>query len=95
MTEFINKCFDEEIIPFCLDYRIDNNCFKVDFKKLEYNTYYNSFEFFEKKFPKGWDCIIGFDEVIQNIANMSLLNEITPLKELDKINNLNNINSNK
>ena len=53
--------------------------------KIQYNNYYQSYEFFECKFPKGYDNIIGFSDVIKSMATNAKLKNINPL---DEINNL-------
>ena len=54
-----------------------------DISKVSYNVYYNSFDFYSKKFPM-WQSIPGFDLVIQDIAN----NSLSPLEEMIKRNNI-------
>ena len=81
---------DQDIIPetfnYCIDYfNITDIDFDFDFdtSKVSYNIYYNSFDFYCKKFPM-WESIPGFDLVIQDIANTSLL----PLEEMIERNNI-------
>lgn len=57
----------------------------IDISKIQYNNYYQSYEFFESKFPRGYDNIIGFSDVIENMAINAKLKNINPL---DEINNL-------
>lgn len=68
---------DEFFIPECVNFTLqprDN----IDWSKMIYNNYYNSFEFCAKKFPNGWKSIIGFDKVIEDIA----LQYTSPLQEM-------------
>ena len=81
---------DQNIIPEMFDYSIDyfnitDIDFDIDFdiSKVSYNVYYNSFDFYSKKFPM-WQSIPGFDLVIQDIAN----NSLSPLEEMIKRNNI-------
>jgi len=80
----INNSFINGFIPNCLFYNIDYNM-SIDMNKIQYNNYYQSYEFFESKFPKGYDNIIGFSDVIENMATNAKLKNINPL---DEINNL-------
>jgi hypothetical protein len=80
------------IIPNSFDYSIDYfnitdieiDLMHVDINKVSYNSYYNSFDFYSKKFPIGWDSIPGFGLVIQEMANKSL----SPLEEMIERNNI-------
>jgi hypothetical protein len=60
---------------------------KVDFSLCMYNQLYKSFEFYEEKFPKGYENIPGFVKVIDEIVVKSENNN--PLKEYN--NRINNI----
>ena len=40
----------------------------IDVNKIKYNNYYQSYEFFESKFPEVNDNIIGFSDVIDSMA---------------------------
>ena len=46
----INNQFRNNICPRELNYNLDNAC--VDFSKLQYNSYYQSYDFYGAKFPK-------------------------------------------
>lgn len=52
----------------------------VDWDKLQYNNIYNSYEFHANKFPVGYDYLIGFTEIIKNMAD----NSKTPLQEIEE-----------
>lgn len=60
---------------------------KVDFSLCKYNQLYKSFEFYEEKFPKGYENIPGFVKIIDEIVVQSENNN--PLKEYN--NRINNI----
>ncbi len=51
----------------------------VDWEMLQYNSVYNSVQFYDKKFPKGYENIPGFDKIIEQIAEQSAPN--SPLAE--------------
>lgn len=52
--------------------------YELDWSKLQYNNHYKSYEFFESKFPNGYQYLTGFDKIIENIAN----NAKSPLEEI-------------
>jgi len=52
---------------------------KVDESLIQYNSIYKSYEFYEAKFPEGFENISGFDKIIEKITLNSQNN--TPLKE--------------
>ena len=57
----------------------------VDFSLCMYNEVYKSFEFYEEKFPKGYENIPGFTKIIDEIVVKSENNN--PLKEYnDRLN---------
>ena len=63
---------------------------EIDWSKLLYNHMYSTYEFYENKFPPGYENIPGFDKVIDRIAGSNINN--TPLLELENLNlNGNNI----
>lgn len=53
-----------------------------DAEKLEYNSKYKNIEFFENKFPEGYDCS-WFYPVVKLCREESLKKKLTPLKEID------------
>ena len=52
----------------------------IDWSKLQYNALYRDYSFYERKFPKGYKSIPGFNNVIQKIAEKNKDN--SPLKEI-------------
>ena len=53
----------------------------VDPKKITYD-YYHTYEFWKSKFPKGWEYIPGFENVIKSIYEQNKDN--SPLDEIKK-----------
>ena len=47
-----------------------------------YNQIYKSHEFYESKFPTGFENMIGFDKIIDKIVEQSLDNN--PIKEYNE-----------
>ena len=90
----INNSFIKIFIPNCLFY----NAFppeynmSIDINKIQYNNYYQAYEFFQSKFPKGYDNIIGFSDVIENMATNAKLKNINPLDEINYLSIINGIN---
>ena len=82
----INECFKNGFIHDCLFYTIEKGAMQIDPRKISYTDYYQSYDFYESKF-KGADysSIPGFDKVIENISQIAIDNNKTPLKELEEI----------
>jgi len=90
----INNSFINGFIPNCLFYNASSEYnMSIDMNKIQYNNYYQSYEFFESKFPKGYDNIIGFSDVIENMATNAKLKNLNPLDEINYLNIDNGINS--
>ena len=81
--ENLNIQFRNGICPRELCNNINNSC--VDFSKLQYNSRYQSYDYFGAKFPKGWSDEPLFIPLIESIANKAKLNNLTPLQELNNI----------
>ena len=85
----INNSFVKGYIPNCLFYNYKTYAeynMPINISKIQYNNYYQSDEFFESKFPKcGYDNIIGFSDIIEDMSKNAKLKNINPL---DEINNL-------
>ena len=80
----INNSFINGFIPNCLFYNASPEYnMSIDMNKIQYNNYYQSYEFFESKFPKGYNNIIGFSDVIENMASNAKLKIIKPLDEIN------------
>ena len=80
----INESFKNGFIPDCLFYTIEKGSMQIDPRKISYNDYYQSYDFYESKF-KDISSIQGFDKVIENMSLVAITNNKTPLKELDEI----------
>ena len=90
----INKSFVNRYIPNFLFYNASPEYnMSIDINKIQYNNYYQSYEFFESKFPKGYNNIIGFSDVIENMATNAKLKNINPLDEINNLSIDNGINS--
>jgi len=79
----INECFKNGYIHDALFYTIEKDKIKIDPRKISYTEYYQSIDFYENKF-KDTSSIIGFDKVIENMSNIAISNNKTPLKELQE-----------
>jgi hypothetical protein len=86
---------NENELETVFNYRVYTNeqktVLELDWSMLLYNHLYSSYEFYENKFPPGFDNIVGFDKIIQQMADNNINN--TPLNELEyKLYMCNNIN---
>ncbi len=78
----------------CFNYRVYTNeeksVIELDWSMLLYNSLYSTYEFYEQKFPSGYENIAGFDKIIQNMAENNIDN--SPLLEFEnKLSITNNI----
>ena len=81
------KLLNNDVLPTQLNYNF-NPVFHYDVDKIQYNSYYKSFEFFESKFPSGFESMPGYYRIINEIR----YNAKTPLDEMnDRINLSNSI----
>ena len=81
------KLLNNDTLPLQLDYTMQP-IINYDVDKIQYNSYYKSFEFFESKFPSGFDSMPGYYRIINEIR----YNAKTPLDEMnDRINLSNSI----
>jgi len=53
----------------------------IDWEKVRYNTFYNSNEFYENKFPAVVQKLPAFDKIIEEIVEHNKDN--SPLKEIE------------
>ena len=60
----------------------EKNFVKLDLSMVQYNNLYHNFDYYNRKFPPGYDNIPGFPDVIQSIVEKN--NDNTPLKEYNK-----------
>ena len=75
------------ILPDSLNFSLNQNN-ELDVYKIAYNLRYKTTEYWESKFPDGYQNIPGFDKIIEKIKDESLspLEEITLKQEMSKIN---------
>ena len=89
----INNSFINGFIPNCLFYNASSEYnMSIDMNKIQYNCYYQSYGFFESKFLKGYNNIIGFSDVIENMATNAKLKNLNPLDEINYLSIINGIN---
>jgi hypothetical protein len=78
--EKINQDLGNGIVPPELDF---SNGFgfgsNIDWNKVMYNSFYSSYEFYEKRYAKEIAGIPGFDQVVRNIVEAKANND--PLTE--------------
>jgi hypothetical protein len=63
------------------NWSIDTN-YKLDYSKLQYQNQYHTVEHISKKFKPGYESILGFDKIIEHLANKS---KLTPLEEMNNL----------
>ena len=75
------------ILPDSLNFNSNQNQ-EIDVYKIAYNLRYKTIEYWESKFPDGYQNIPGFDKIIEKIAEeaISPLEEISLKQEISKIN---------
>ena len=83
----INESFKNGFIPDCLFYTIEKGGMQIDPRKISYTDYYQSVDFYESKF-KDISSIKSFNKVIENMSNVAISNNKTPLKELEERNKI-------
>ena len=91
----INNSFIKGYIPNCLFYNYNTYAeynMPINISKIQYNNYYQSYDFFQSKFSKGYDNIIGFSDVIKNMATNAKLKNLNPLDEINYLSIINGIN---
>jgi hypothetical protein len=76
----------EELLDSVFKYTVktneEKNVTKLDLSKVQYNETYRTYQFYEKKFPEGFDNIPGFYNVIESIKQHNYDN--SPLQEYEK-----------
>ena len=80
----INNCFKNGFIPDSLYWTIEKDRIQIDPRKISYNDYYQSYDFYESKFNADYSSIPGFEKVIENISENAIKNNNTPLKEINE-----------
>ena len=73
------------ILPDSLNFNNNKNQ-EFDIYKVAYNLRYKTTEYWQSKFPEGFENIPGFDKIIDKIAEdaISPLEEITLIQEESK-----------
>ena len=80
----INNSFKNGYIPDCLFYAIEKDVVNIDPRKITYTNYYQSYDFYESKFQGDYSTIPVFYKVIENMAELAVQNNNTPLKEINE-----------
>ena len=82
----IDNCLLESVLNYRVKTNEEKSNIKVDENLIRYNQLYHSYDFYENKFPEGFENIPGFEQIIENIVENSKTN--TPLIEYNsRINN--------
>ena len=82
MEEFKEDEKQEFDIPYELTYNlIPCHKYDIDETKLQYQNEYKTFDYYAQRFPYDYSHLIGFEKVIQKMAD----NALTPLEELEII----------
>ena len=68
------------VFSYCTPTNEEKNIIIVDEKCIMYNQLYKSFDYYEDKFPEGFENIPGFNLIIDKIVDNSQNN--SPLKEI-------------
>ena len=66
--EQLNQSLANGEVPDCLNFTLQKPE-TVDWDKLQYNNLYKSYQYQASKFPRGFESIPGFTQIIQNIAD--------------------------
>ena len=80
--------FEMGIIPAELNYRPDAQE-EIDWSKIAYNTRYNSFEYYDAKFPDEIKKMPAYDKIVDLCVEKNKDN--SPLKEIIKLTEQKNI----
>jgi hypothetical protein len=75
----INESSLDDIFNYRVQTNEEKEYIKLDYSCVMYNQIYKSHEFYESKFPAGFENMIGFDKIIDKIVEQSLDNN--PIKE--------------
>ena len=73
VIELLNKGILPDELNFC-----EKPIEAIDWNLVKYNTFFKSPEFYENKFPKGFEAIPGFDKIINEMVK----NGKSPLDEM-------------
>jgi hypothetical protein len=92
MSANINKAMEMGILPDSLNYGcgFKVNDSTVDWSKVQYNTFYKTPEYFEKRFHPCLKNLPGFDTVLESIVEQNADNSLT--KEMLERGEIKNVN---
>ncbi len=76
-TELLDTAFN-----YVVKTNKEKNIIDLDLSMVCYNDYYKSVEYFEQKFPSGYENIPAFDKIIEHIVNKNINN--SPLQEYNE-----------
>ena len=77
------------ILPDSLNFN-GNQKQEFDIYKVAYNLRYKTTEYWQSKFPEGFENIPGFDKIVEKITEKAL----SPLEEINLLKIENNITNN-
>lgn len=83
--ETLNELLSQNILPDELFFGKREKAFEIDLDKVRYNSFYRSYDFYESKFPPGYQNIPGFDKIIQSMVEKAEAENKTPLQELEEL----------
>jgi hypothetical protein len=75
---------NSDILPNELNFSIAQP--DIDWSKVQYNTFYKSFELHKNKYPEGFDNLPAFEKIISECENAK-----TPLEEIIKRQEIKNV----
>jgi len=80
MSNLVINQLKNGILPPELNFSANQNQ-QIDWEKVRYNAFYKSPDFFESKFPVGFNKLPGFDKIIESM----IANSKTPLEEIEDL----------
>jgi hypothetical protein len=83
-VKLVIKELEKGNLPIQLNFGLPNQ--EIDWDKVRYNTFYKSKDYFERKFPQGYESIPAFDKIVELMAE----NAKTPLEEITELQNIKN-----
>jgi len=79
--EKLNEDLNNGIVPPELDFSNKLQESNIDWNKVLYNSFYRSYEFYEKRYAKEIAGIPGFDQVVRDLVETKEEKKIDPLTE--------------
>lgn len=78
ITKVIEQ-LENGVLPFELTFTNQSNVIDEELiRKIQYNSFHR-FDYWAAKFPPGYGCIPGFDDIIQHMAE----NSKSPIEEIE------------